>query len=327
MVRINLASAQNEQIRCCLDSTGYSCCEFSSSAPAEILRACSAVPGSYTLLHVEQDNSGITSCAIDTLRELAAATRLVCSAEKLSDRARSMLLSAGVCDCLCGADAQTAASYLKELAAGCTENNGTFALLDRDSAHVQIISGIVGRFGYSVRQTESIDEFYSYISANVPAMILINIGTGVDFNRFIRESHSSSIKKSPVVAFKEISEGLFVHEVLNGLGKITRLILSPEELYRMLIDMLMKKNIISGAAQFNRSVDYDRYKHYRGMTLQQMYYEIHPDPCGQESLISNNRNLTIMQELEGIRRYLILGEGIKWLAGTVSAKPTCGAGA
>ncbi|HPS58653.1 MAG TPA: hypothetical protein PK514_11165 [Spirochaetota bacterium] len=327
MIRINLAAVQNEKIRCCLESPEYATREFKADSTAELLKACTDTPGSCTLFQVETGSSGITNCSMETLKELAAATRLVCCAEKLTDQARSMLISAGVCDCLCNSDAHTAASYLAALSGDAAENSGTFAILDGNRSHVRIISGIVSRFGYSIRQVESIDEFYSYISTNVPAMTLINLGTDVDFNRFIRESHSSSIKKSPVIAYKDLSEGLFVHEVLNGLGKITKLILSPEELYRMLIDMLMKKSIISGTSQLNNSVEYEKNKHYRGMTLQQVYYDIHPDPCGQESLISHNRTEIIMQELEGIRRSLVLGEGIKWLARTGSGKPTCGAGA
>lgn len=327
MVRINLATEQNEKISCCLDSPDCITGDYSHTDAGKILAACNASPGSYTLLQVETDSSGITNCSMDTLTALSAATHLVCCTEKLTPRAAGMLISAGVCDCLCNCDPHTAAPYMSALAAVTAGNNGTFAVLDTSSSHVRIISGIVGRFGYSVRQTGSIDEFYAYISANVPVMTLVNLGATVDFNRFIRESHASSIKKSPVIAYKDLSEGLFVHEVLNGLGKITKLILSPEELYRMLIDMLIKKSIISGTSQLNRSVDFEKYKHYRTMTLQQMYYEIHPDPCGQESLISHNRTDIIMHELEEIRRSLILAEGIKWLARTESGKATCGAGA
>lgn len=327
MVKINLATAQNEKISCCLDSPDCITGDFNHTDAGKILTACSSSPGSYTLLQLETGSVGITNCSMDTLTALAAATHLVCCTEKLTPRAAGMLISAGVCDCLCSYDPHAAASYLSALTADTAGNNGTFAVLDSNSSHVRLISGIVGRFGYSVRQTGSIDEFYSYISANVPVMTLVNLGAALDFNRFIRESHASSIKKSPVIAYKDLSEGLFVHEVLNGLSKITKLILSPEELYRMLIDMLMKKSIISGTSQLNRSVEYEKYKHYRAMTLQQMYYEIHPDPCGQESLISHNRTDTIMNELEEIRRSLILAEGIKWLTRTESSKATCGAGA
>lgn len=325
MVRINLAAAQNEKIRRCLDSNDYTTMEFSRTACDEILAACPDAPGSYTLLEVETGPGGITNCPMETLASLAAATRLVCCTDQLNGSARAMLLAAGVCDCLCSTDPHAAASYLAALSSGPAESNGTFAVLDRNSSHISIISGIVSRFGYSVRQAGSIDDFYSYISANTPSMTLINIGTDIDFNRFIRQSHSSPIKKSPVIAYKDLSEGLFVHEVLNGLGKITKLILSPDELYRMLIDMLMKKNIVSCTTQLNCSLEYDRYRHYRGMTLQQLYYEIHPDPCGQEPIMSHNRTEIMMRDLDAIRRCLILGEGIKWLA--VSGKATCGAGA
>ncbi len=327
MVRINLASAQNKIIRCCLDSADYTIAEFNPEPADGILGACRDLPGSYTLLQIVTGSRGISNCSPEVLAALAASTHLVCLADELTDPARATLLSAGVCDCLCSTSPHIPASYLEAIIKTASVNNGTFAVLDRNSVHVRMLSGIAGRFGYSIRQLQSIEEFYSFISVNVPAMTLINLGTDIDFNRFIRESHSSPIKKSPVIAYKDLNEGLFVHEVLNGLGKITRLILSLEELYRLLIDLLMNKGIISGASRFNHSIEYEKHKHYRGMTLQQMYYEIHNDPCGQESLISRNRAGTIMNELEEIRRCLLMGEGIKWLAGPCSGKATCGAGA
>jgi hypothetical protein len=327
MIRINLASAQNEKIRCCLQSPVYSIHDFANHEIARITAECHDKPGSFTLLQIDPHNSAPAELSPAAIESLAAVTRLVCITENPDERLSSMLLSAGVCDCLFTIDPHYTAAYIAALSTRQTCDNGTFAVLDSNSPHVRIISGIVSRFGFNVMQTETIEEFYSYISSNTPVMTLINLGTDVDFNRFIRESHSSTLKKSPVIAYKELSEGLFIHEVLNGLNRITRLILSPGELYHMLADMLIKKNIISGASALNRSIEYDRYGHYRNMTLQQMYYEIHTNPCAQQSLITCDRSEAIMNELEGIRRCLILTAGINWLACPAGTKPTCEAGA
>ncbi|NLV67019.1 MAG: hypothetical protein GXY14_05010 [Spirochaetes bacterium] len=327
MIRINLASAQNEKIRCCLESPAYSIHDFGNHEVPRITAECHDNPGSFTLLQIDPQKSTPAELCPAAIESLAAVTHLVCITVNPGERLSSMLLSAGVCDCLCTVDPHYTAAYIAALSTRQASGNGTFAVLDRNSSHVRIISGIVSRFGYNVMQAETIEAFYAYISANTPVMTLINLGTEVDFNRFIRESHSSTLKKSPVIAYKDLSEGLFVHEVLNGLGRITRLILSPEELYRMLIDMLIKKNIISGTSALNHSVEYERYGHYRNMTLQQMYYEIHADPCAQQSLITLDRTETMINELEVIRRCLILVGGISWLACPAGTRPTCGAGA
>ena len=328
MVRINLASRENEKIKCLLDCPEYTVMEFTPCAGAELLRASAADEDTITLLELDTCGSGISGMEPGTLASLAASTCLVCCAPELTVQARSRLISAGISDCLCGVGPNTAAAYVRALSEGAAEDRGTFAVLDRDSTHLRIIRGIISRFGYRMRQTESIDDFYSYITMETPVMTLINLGAEVDFNSFIRRSHSSPIKKSPVIAYKDMGEGLFVHEVLNGLGRITKLILSPEELYRMLADMLLKKSIITGTHKLNHSLEFEKYGHYHDMTLQQVYYEIHPDPCGQKPFTAHNKSEKIMQELDCIRKLMVLGEGIKWLAlKGGEEKPICGAGA
>lgn len=328
MTRINILTGENTALEKIFTDSGYTVTTASlSDNPGSILTAWAALKPDFTMIELDHETALPDT---ETMRTIARVSRTICLAGCVTPEISGLLTSSGISDCISPFTPQSAAGYLMTLAAPEPAVKGTFTLLDKNPSHAAIISGIVTRFGYNLHTVGTIDQFFGYINSNPSVMILMNIGSeGIDFNRLIRESYASpGIKKAPVVAYKDMREGLFVHEVLNGLKKITRLILSPDELYCMIADILFKKEVTTSAAAFNRSSLHEKYKNYAGLTLQQIYYEIQPDPGAREPLLQHERTAMMTMELERLKRIIILSEGISWLCGTGgSRKPTCGAGA
>jgi len=320
MIKINLITSDNAAFSKALTSQGFTVFPFESLRGNE--HRLREAP--YTLLDLDMERP-----AASLLAAAAAETLVICLSGDMDDDTAGLLKMCGIPDCLPPFSPSLCADYVRAISEAVTETRETFTVLDSSPEHVRIIEGIAGRFGYPVHHSSTIEDFYGHINGSQPAMMFINIGSKeIDFNRFIREARSSlAIKKSPVVAYKDMREGLFVHELINGLGKITKLILSTDELYCMLADMLFKREMMTCTSLFNHAADFTRYASYAGMTPGQIYYEIQPDPCGREPLLCNGKTGLMKSSAERIERVLMLGGGIEWLTGSTAKKPTCGAGA
>ena len=62
--------------------------------------------------------------------------------------------------------------------------------------------------------------------------ILINSGMdNLDFPSLVKKSLSRvEMRKHPVIAYKDMTKGIFVHEVATGLNRLTKVILNIQEL-------------------------------------------------------------------------------------------------
>ncbi len=313
-----------------LADAGFSVSETSSAASVQANSAETLVRGfDYTICELIPGESGQCNFSSEELQAISAGSRVVCLADRMTPCIADTLKSAGISDCLCSWTPHAAADYIQLLDNEEQPVKGVFALLDSDNVCTSLIHGIIRRFGYSLNVSSKIEDFYNSISTCQPVISLLNLGAPVDFNRFIRESHSSSLKKSPVIAYKDMSGGIFIHEVLNGLSKITKLILTPDELYSLLADMLIKREITAAISRFNKTAEFEKYRGCGEMALSQMYYSMQPDPCRQAPLLTHEKNASMCRDLDVIKKYLLLAEGIRWLKDEQAAPagPICGAGA
>jgi len=329
---VNLITSKNEQLRQPLHNEGFVINEFHPMSENHNLEE-KIVKGktNYTLLEISDiENSGTEELS-EKVKLLYEKSKLIIFSETMTPGLRKFLLKMCISDCITDSSPERIASYIKNLNIKPEVKPGTFIILDDNQLQKNMFNSIIKRFGYKTLFVSTIEELFQKVTEPDNIMILINIGsTGIDLNALVRRSYiNSDIKKIPVIAYKCMDQGLFVHEIINGLNRLTKVILSPEELYCMLTDMLFKKEITSYTNSYISSLKYEKIYTYAGKTIQQIYYENHGDPCDQESLFEKERIDSMIESAEMISRTLIRAEGIIWLKHTESSqnRPTCGAGA
>ena len=329
---VNLITSKNEMLRQPLHNEGFVVNEFSPSTENRNLEE-KIIKGktNYTLLEISGFENSSSGLLAERIKLLYDKSKLICFSENMTLGLRKFLLKTGISDCITDFSPDRIASYIKNLNIKPETRPGTFVILDDNDLQKNMFNSIIKRFGYKTLFVSTTDELFEIAAEPDNIMILLNIGTaGLDLNGLVRRSYiNSDIKKNPVVAYKCMDQGLFVHEIINGLNRLTKVILSPEEIYCMLTDMLFKKEITSFTNSYISSLKYEKIHTYAGKTIQQIYYENHGDPCGQESLFDKDRIDSMIDSSEMIRRTLIRAEGIIWLRHSDSTqnRPTCGAGA
>ncbi len=329
---VNLITSKNELLRQPLHNEGFVVNEFSPATDNQNLEE-KIVKGknNYTLLEISDFGNGGSDKLTERVKLLYNKSKLICFADDMTLNLRKFLLKTGISDCITEFSPERIALYIKNLNIKPEPGHGTFVILDDNELQKNMFNSIIKRFGYKTVFVSNTEELFEIAGKPENIMVLINIGTaGLDLNGLVRRSFiNSDIKKHPVIAYKCMDQGLFVHEIINGLNRLTKVILSPEEIYCMLTDMLFKKEIASFTNSYISSLKYEKIHTYAGKTLQQIYYENHGDPCGQESLFDKERIDSMIGSSEMIRRTLIRAEGIIWLRHTDSSqnRPTCGGGA
>lgn len=258
-------------------------------------------------------------------------TKLICVTDNLHAAAKNTLIRCGIADCLTTTDTRVIASYIKILDQRENHKSGKFLILDDNTAHIKLLSSIIKRFGYKTEFITDGNSLYEKCSESNIEMILVNLGTkGLDLNSIIRKSYGNSdIKKNPLICYKCMNEGLFVHELISGLHKITKVILTPAELYNFLTDILFKKEIITISAKLNKALRFDDYRNYSTESISRIYYSIGESLCSQESLCTDDAVKNMASLTKGINKTLTKVEGLRWLNSEKEdrKKATCGAGA
>ena len=329
---VNLITSKNEQLRQPLNNRGFVVNEFSPSAENNNLEEkIFKGKNNYTLLEITASDSAALNKLSERVEMLYEKSKLICLSGALTPVLRKFLLKSGIADCITDFSPERIASYIENLNIKPDPSPGTFIILDDDHLQKNMLNSIIKRFGFNTLFVSSVEELFQNVSGPDNMMILINIGTeGIDLNGLVRKSFiSTDIKRNPVIAYKCMDRGLFVHEIINGLNRLTKAILSPEELYCMLTDMLFKKELLSYTNSYINSLKYEKYASYSVKTIQQIYYENNVSSCRQESLFEKERIDSMIESAEMVRKTLIRAEGIIWLRypDSLQDRPTCGAGA
>jgi hypothetical protein len=258
-------------------------------------------------------------------------TKLICVTDNLHAAAKNTLIKCGIADCLTTTESSAIASYIRILDQRENHKSGKFLILDDNTSHIKILSSIIKRFGYKTEFIKDGVSLYEKCKEGNIEMVLVNLGTkGLDLNSIIRKSYGNSdIKRNPLICYKCMDEGLFVHELISGLHKITKVILTPPELYNFLTDILFKKEIITISAKLNKSLKFDQYRDYSSESISHIYYSIRENLCGQESLCGDDTIKNLLHLTKGINKTLSKVEGLRWLNNEKKEpnKATCGGGA
>ncbi|HOP65029.1 MAG TPA: hypothetical protein PK358_11175 [Spirochaetota bacterium] len=329
---INLITFRNEQFKPGFQKEGYETAEYSPLAETSHLRTgLKKKNANYTLFELTDNKSTDRIKQEENIKLLYNETKLICLCETISPYISELLLENGIADCIEHFNPERIVSYIKFLQTKPSQKFGTFLILDDSSSHRNMLNGIIRRFGYNTEFVSDPDSLFAGLRDSRLHMILLNIGTDeLDLNGLIRRAYNNSdIKKFPVVAYKCLNKGLFVHEVLNGLNRLTKVIYSPRELFCMLVDILFKKEIMSLSTEFSTSLNLTRFSSYASIPVSQIYYNSLGEAFEGDCIFATNHIDSMIKSAEEITTSLIKIDGIRWLRLSQSQedRPTCGAGA
>jgi len=329
---INLITFRNEEFIKPCKNAGFTVAEFSPVAATEELKNLQKGSANYTIFEIK-DTDYINSKATDIkekIKFLYSETKLIIICSKITAFISKILIEQGVADCIEQPTAEKILSYIKFLQEGTQSKNGTFLILDDNQSHRNILNAIIRRFGYKTLITADLESLFLNIKNQDIQMTLVNLGTkNFDVNALVRKGYGNSdLKRVPLIVYKSIEEGLFVHEVINGLNRLTRVIYSPEEIYCLLIDMLFKKEIIALAHDFNWTLNFSKFKDYSSMTLPQIYYQILGEEFNNECIFASDKINSLKKLSMDLTTSLNRIEGIRWLrlAQSQVKKTICGEG-
>ena len=333
MKMINLITLNNTLYKAPLEKMNFQITEFPLTIDLSTLKKnIKSLKKNYTILQLTDE----VVKGFNNFREITdflyENTKLICITEEISPAVKINLAKCGIADCLATTEAGEVASYIRILDQRENQKPGKFLILDDNTSHIRILNSIIKRFGYKTEFIPDGDTLYSRCSESHIEMILVNLGTkGLDLNSIIRRSYGNSdIKKNPMICYKCMDEGLFVHELISGLHKITKVILTPLELYSFLTDILFKKEVITASARLNKALKFDQYRDYSSSSISAIYYSIQEKLCSRESLFKDETVKNMMNLTKTLGRTLAKVEGLRWLsndADNETKKTTCGVGA
>ena len=329
---VNLITYRNRKFKSAFERRGFEVAEFSPLMEPQYLKSGLRLKSAnYTLLELPAEE-GVGNPRLDeTVKLLYGSTKLICLCEKITPFIRGLLLEQGIADCIGHFDVERIVSYVEMLHKSPSQKPGSFLVLDDSTANRNMLNGIIKRFGYGTEFVTGADSLFAALNNSNIIMILMNLGTAdLDLNSIVRRAYGSSeIKRFPVVAYKCLEQGLFVHEVLTGLNRLTRAIYSPEELFCMLVDILFKKEIMSITSEFCSALDYEKFRNCSGATIPQIYNDVKNDPFSSENIFSGERINAMTAAAGRLTASLVKIDGLRWLRLNQSreTRPTCGAGA
>lgn len=332
MKMINLITLNNKLYRDSFEKAGFQIREFPFSADLNTIKKDFTIhKKNYTVLQLTNESWRSLNRFREITDYLYDKTKLICIADEITPEAGKNLIKCGIADCLPATDVAAVSSYIRILDQRENQKTGKFLILDDNSSHTKILNSIIKRFGYKTEFITDGDTLYSRCGESHIEMILVNLGTrGLDLNSIIRRSYGNSeIKRNPLVCYKCMDEGLFVHELISGLHKITKVILTPQELYSFLTDILFKKEVITASARLNRALKFDQYRDYSASSISAIYYSIQEKLCSQESLFKDETVTDMINLTRTLGRTVAKIEGLRWLNNDADGikKTTCGAGA
>lgn len=313
MEKVQLITYRNRYLRTPLLKAGYSPIEyalpFSNNEIQEIEE--NSFHG-YKIIEVNDENIENSSVLIDAVNRTG---KVICITGKISDRLKKLLLEKGISDVILSGDIERLNSFLKVLKNEENNTSGKMLILENNNSIKKILDSILIRFGYKPVFVDSVDGMFGELNQIGIQFILINLGLqNLDLNELIRRSYShSEIKKIPLISYKDMTKGLFIHEITSGLNRLTKVILSPDELYSFLVSLLFRKKIIPVVEIINRSVNFERLAHYSKKTLSQIYNSDKDNILSLNNHFNKDNIDEILQMNTRLENFIIKTYGLRWL--------------
>lgn len=310
---IMLISFANKVYNGKLDSKGFQIIEFEQPLNDESISGIGRknFKGTAVIEVIEDAMQGLAE-VIDGLRKNSV--RVIALAAKINNIFRDYFFKHGIAEVLESNNAERIADYIDITEKYSNKMYGKLLVLDDDSQRINIFNTIISRFNYSPVIVDSIDKLFENISVNIQ-FILVNLGTkNFDLNYFLRRSFSLEMyKKIPVILFKEKIDDLYIHEMISGLNKVAKIILTAGELYSFLVDILFRKELSPGVNLLTEALDTDNLNRFASEPLSRLYNIIGTNIFTFKKIITKDNINIIEGRIESLKNLIIKVDGLKWL--------------
>ncbi len=172
------------------------------------------------------------------------------------------------------------------------KSRGNIVLFEEKDILKNLLSDIILNFNYKPVHIHSNKDLYNTAAIPETELIIINLSnSNLKINELIHEAYNDSrLRQIPVIIYKDMDEGLFIHELIAGLNRLTKYILSINETLHYLVKMLYKNNLIPLISKLNAAAHAQCNHFYAEKSLKQIvnqhYSDIfknnvgkHIDPC------------------------------------------------
>lgn len=328
MTTIFLATNDNEPYGKALRTTGFPLVGMPPRIEgyAEIIET---VPDEAAWLIIELTSDRLAWLRQSIINNTRLPRKIICLADAPGDAERREILGLGISDLLPPGDPGLVADYISAIA-GCRDmaNRGRVLAHEKEGPFAKILGSITERYGYELERADNIDGILTGVADRPAELVLINIGTnGFDMAEFVKKAYSSpDIKKYPLVAYKNMEEGLFVHEITTGLNRLTRTIHSLDELLNLLITLFHKSETGPLVNAARALLDADGPAGADASTLRRLFYAEGPDLCVMTSLLDAGRFAKSLEAGAALHRSILKTAGLLWMITPPRECPTCGGG-
>ena len=255
--------------------------------------------------------------------------KIVCLAAAPGDMERRELLELGISDLLDPGDPEPAARYIAAITAiGKAAPGGKILSNEPQGPFAKVLGSIAERFGFALDLVGGADGLLAALADGPVELILVNIGArGFDITEFMKKAYSSPhIKKYPLLAYKDMAEGLFVHEITSGLSRLTKSILSRDELLNLLITLFYKNETGPLVAGARALLDADNPGGAGMSSLRRLFYATGPELCDMTAIFTGERFARSLEAGAALHRAIQKTAGFLWLISPPRTGPTCGGG-
>ena len=239
----------------------------------------------------------------------------IAATEKITPEQKEFFLQNGIACVIQTAEPKKMSAYIRTKVSAKPKNAGKMLIYDDKENTSSIIRTITSHFGYEAVFVNSTDDFFKFMTDNAYHFVLINLGcSGLDIAAFVRGCHSHpKIKASPLIAYKDTRDGLFVNELISGINRYISYILSPEELYSFLLDILFKKEFMPLIRRLNVESRFAEFSHFCDEPLSRIYYGVKGNILTLSDILDKKSAFSISSAITDIEESLIRISALNWL--------------
>ncbi len=251
--------------------------------------------------------------------------RIIYCVDKVDAEDKKNLISQGMSEILIQKPVEEIVNYIRMTSEKPKGSYGNIVLLDSDSIQNTIITQIVSVFHFNIIRAATIDELIHLVHRENVEMALMNIGSrNVNIQEFIRKTYSDTVFKGiPFIPYKANLDDVFIHEILSGLHRLSKVVLSAEELYSFLVSTLFRKVFLTPLYRLKTVTSATGTPQFARESLRQLYHSIGYDLftmdhiCGEEHC---KQYRGYVRELEYAMNVI---DGFQWLLLEKREGPTC----
>lgn len=327
MKAVNLLTFRNHYFAEELSRTGFHIINYPRPLPSEAMEALKVLRRApFSVVEVVEADRDTA----ELLKFMSTRGHVIAVAEEETAEIRSLLLECGVSDLLTGENVPLLPAFLRLLEEGIEEIHGQILILDESAARRRMIHRIISRFGMDVFFYESVDEMLGAAEGETQLMLIHLPEDDFETQKIITSCLRHEVYGMvPIVAYSDMKNGFSFHGFAAGLQRLTRVLLTPEELYRFLLDMLFRKAMAPAVNGIYGNMEPDSLHLFRSDSLRQIIFTARNSIFTMENLMERNVTTGLMDNLNVMRAHLTRSEGLRWLSQSgateeVSVSVSCG---